>query len=82
MGRGFDFLGYHFKPQGITLAPKTITNLIENGLRLYERGDDNRWLWRHVTRWTRWLWAAPYIVIDDVTDWSGLINLIGVVTGW
>ena len=40
MGRiekGFDFLGYHFSPQGLTLAQKTISNFVEKALRLYEQ---------------------------------------------
>jgi hypothetical protein len=39
MGRiekGFDFLGYHFSPQGLSLAQKTVDNFVEKALRLYE----------------------------------------------
>jgi len=35
--RGFDFLGYHFSPSGLTVAKKTITNFIEKASRLYEQ---------------------------------------------
>jgi RNA-directed DNA polymerase len=34
--RGFDFLGYHFSPAGLTVAKKTIANFIEGVSRLYE----------------------------------------------
>ena len=35
--RGFDFLGYHFSPAGLTVAAKTIANFIEKASRLYEQ---------------------------------------------
>ena len=43
--RGFDFLGYHFGPAGLTVAKQTITNFIEKASRPYEqerRGDFSR----------------------------------------
>jgi hypothetical protein len=36
MGRiekGFDFLGYHFSPEGLSLAHKTIDNFVAKALR-------------------------------------------------
>ena len=35
--KGFDFLGYHFGPEGLTLAAKTIEQFVERALRLYEQ---------------------------------------------
>ena len=35
--RGFDFLGYHFSPAGLTVAKQTITNFSEKASRLYEQ---------------------------------------------
>jgi hypothetical protein len=35
--RGFDFLGYHFSPAGLTMAKQTITNFIEKASQLYEQ---------------------------------------------
>ncbi len=35
--RGFDFLGYHFGPQGLVLAENTIAAFVERALRLYEQ---------------------------------------------
>jgi hypothetical protein len=35
--RGFDFLGYHFSPMGLTAAQRTIANFIEKASRLYEQ---------------------------------------------
>jgi RNA-directed DNA polymerase len=40
MGRveqGFDFLGYHFQPPGISLAAQTLANCAGKALRLYEQ---------------------------------------------
>ncbi len=36
--KGFDFLGYHFSPRGLTPARQTIENLLERAIRLYEQG--------------------------------------------
>ncbi len=55
--RGFDFLGYRFEPQGLTLAKKTITNFIAKALRLYEQEPPHkrvRRLGEYVVRWHRW----------------------------
>ena len=35
--RGFDFLGYHFSPERLSVAKKTIENFIEKASRLYEQ---------------------------------------------
>ena len=35
--RGFDFLGYHFGPEGLTLAAKTIEQFVARATRLYEQ---------------------------------------------
>ncbi len=37
MRRGFDFLGYHFGPDGITVAQKTIEQFVARATRLYEQ---------------------------------------------
>ncbi len=45
MGRiekGFNFIGYHFSPKGLSLAHKTIDNFVEKALRLYEQGPPHR----------------------------------------
>jgi hypothetical protein len=34
---GFDFLGCHFSPAGLTVAAKTIANFIEKASQLYEQ---------------------------------------------
>jgi len=56
--RGFDFLGYHFSPAGLSVAKQTITNFIEKASRLYEQErralSDASPLEMYVRRWLRW----------------------------
>jgi len=64
--RGFDFLGYNFGPNGVTLAKKTIENFIDKALRLYEQEPPHtrmRRLGEYVRRWKGW---ANYIRINVV----------------
>jgi len=35
--KGFDFLGYHFSPDGLSIAEKTIENFYERATRLLEQ---------------------------------------------
>ena len=65
MGRtekGFDFLGYHFSPEGLSLAEKTIENFLSHALRLYEqeqRGPSGPpLLGLYVRRWGGWACAG------------------------
>ena len=60
--RGFDFLGYHFSPEGLTVAEKTIEQFVERALRLYEQepgelGGSSR-LGMYVRRWVGWAEAG------------------------
>ena len=59
--KGFDFLGYHFSPQGLTLARQTMVNFLERAIRLYEQepgeGMGPR-LGAHVRRWEVWARAG------------------------
>jgi len=55
--QGFDFLGYRFEPQGLSLASKTITNFMTKALRLYEQEEHHRKerrLGEYITRWRGW----------------------------
>lgn len=36
--KGFDFLGYHFSPEGLTVAQQTIERFVVRVTRLYEQG--------------------------------------------
>jgi retron-type reverse transcriptase len=60
--RGFDFLGYHFGPAGLTVAKKTTANFIEKASRLYEQERSAvlaaTALEVYVRRWMRWTTSA------------------------
>jgi len=35
--KGFDFQGYHFRPEGLSIAQKTVENFVARAIRLYEQ---------------------------------------------
>lgn len=63
--RGFDFLGYHFSREGLTVAATTIANFIEKASRLYEqkrRAVSFAFpLEMYVRRWLGWVSAGVKI---------------------
>ena len=66
VAKGFDFLGYHFSPQGLKVANITGTKFVTRLYRLYEQKKTQpEWvalLGDYVTRWWRWVQAG----INDV----------------
>ena len=53
--RGFDFLGYHFRPSGLTVARQTVARFVTRITQLYEQereapGGASR-LGDYVSRW-------------------------------
>jgi RNA-directed DNA polymerase len=60
--KGFDFLGYHISPEGLSVARKTVENFIERSARLYGRepegGVSSPRLGLYVKRWCRWVHAG------------------------
>ena len=55
--KGFEFLGYHYGLDGLSLAGKTIDNFISKALRLYEQEPVQTRLERlgeYTKRWVRW----------------------------
>jgi hypothetical protein len=38
--KGFDFLGYHFSPEGLSVAEKTIEKFLARAVRRYEQERD------------------------------------------
>jgi len=56
--RGFDFLGYHFSRERLTVAKQTVANFIEKASRLYELERSTvsavSPLEMFVKRWHRW----------------------------
>jgi hypothetical protein len=66
--RGFDFLGYHFSPAGLTLAKETVANFIEKASRLYEQKRSPALaataLEMYVRRWVRWTTSGRIDLVD------------------
>jgi hypothetical protein len=60
--RGFEFLGYHFRPGRLTIVQKTVERFVSRASRLYEQepGEscDSSRLGQYVQRWTRWARAG------------------------
>jgi hypothetical protein len=54
ISRGFDFLGYAFKPTGLDAAPPTIERCATRVSSLYERGVDLLHIGPYVRRRLRW----------------------------
>ncbi len=56
--RGFDFLGYHFRPDRLRMAAKTIENFVARAIRLYEQEPGEACasarLGLYVRRWAAW----------------------------
>ncbi len=53
--RGFDFLGYSFRPGLLGVAEKTVTKMKERIVRLYEQGADAVSIEQYVKLWWRWV---------------------------
>jgi len=64
LDRGFDFLGYHFHPQGLTVAKNTLMRFVERATRLNEQEWAGRVppgsLGAYLIRWLRWVIARVY----------------------
>ena len=56
--KGFDFLGYHFSRDGLTVAKATIERFLERAARLYEqereRPEGPTRFGMYVPRWNGW----------------------------
>jgi hypothetical protein len=65
-GKGFDFLGYRFSPNALSVAQVTWEKFLEHAFRLYEqeaRGaiggfDRSSRFGEYVRRWLRWSQAS------------------------
>ncbi len=60
--RGFDFLGYHFSPAGLTVAKETAARFVARAIQLYEQEPGkplgSSRLGLYVRRWVRCAGAA------------------------
>ncbi len=56
--KGFDFLGYHFNPAGLTVAHETFVRFVARATRLYEQEPEEAFastrLGLYVRRWVGW----------------------------
>ncbi len=75
--RGFDFLGYHFGPDGLSVAQKTVEQFVERAIRLYEQEPREALasarLGSYVQRWVRWagaglIYAMPWGAVEIIGD--------------
>ena len=59
--KGFDFLGYHFSPEGLSVAEKTMEKFLARVVRLYEQGQGKPFgfplLGLYVRQWVRWFFT-------------------------
>lgn len=55
ISRGFDFLGYRFTTQGLSVAQITLERFLEKVSRLYEHGASVGRIGEYVGRWWRWV---------------------------
>ena len=62
--RGFDFLGYFFKPGRLSVSLKTIKNFVERIAQLYEQGADSVRIVQYVLRWVCWVRSGLYLLLD------------------
>ncbi|NEQ70232.1 MAG: hypothetical protein F6K21_33025 [Symploca sp. SIO2D2] len=61
VARGFEFLGYWFSPQGLSVAGKTVARMVEKVRRLYELGVSDEGILSYLVRWQRWVLAGLYV---------------------
>ncbi len=68
--RGFDFLGYHFGPDGLSVAEKTIERSVARAIRLYEQEPGEAFasarLGLYVRRWVGWVQAGLAVTSSTV----------------
>ena len=69
--QGFDFLGYHFGPEGFTVAAKTIEQFVAPAIRLYEQEPGEAFasarLGLYVRRWVGWAPSTSYGDTNNLT---------------
>ena len=66
--KGFDFLGFHFSEDGLTVARPSIRKFVERAARLYEQEREERSgpsrLGRYIRRWVGWAGVSRMAVGD------------------
>ncbi|NEQ69464.1 MAG: hypothetical protein F6K21_29025 [Symploca sp. SIO2D2] len=61
VARGFEFLGYWFSPQGLSVAGKTVARMVDKVRRLYEHGVSYEGILTYLVRWQRWVLAGLFV---------------------
>jgi hypothetical protein len=69
--RGFDFLGYFLKPGKLAVADKTISNMVERVVQLYEQDADLVSIGQYLVRWRKWAVAGIRTLARDEYDFFG-----------
>jgi RNA-directed DNA polymerase len=80
VARGFDFLGYHFTPSGLSLAARTLANCAGKALRLYEQEPSHtrvKRLGEYLSRWRGWAVGGGIAGALAAADGGGAISPIG-----
>jgi hypothetical protein len=77
--KGFDFLGYHFSPEGLSVADSTVKRFIEKATRLYEqevgKPEGFPLLGLYVRRWVRWA-VSGLVSIENPAEAGILLFLM------
>ena len=68
--RGFDFLGYHFEREGLSVAVITIERFKERIARLYEQSADYVRIGEYVRHWCRWVRAGVALQLKPIKVWG------------
>ena len=62
--KGFDFLGFHFSPEGLSVAERTVEQFLARAVRLYEQEWGKPFgspqLGLYVRRWMSWVDRKVY----------------------
>ena len=63
--KGFDWLGYHIRPDGLSVAIKTLENFVARLRQLYEQSREeplgSSRLGDYAQRWVRWVQAGVLV---------------------
>ena len=76
--KGFDFLGYHLKPESLAPTCQTVKKHAECICRLYEQGASYSRIRQYVWRWMIWLKAGLTLVLM----WMSVVQIFRRVRLW
>jgi hypothetical protein len=93
IAKGFKFLGYHFCPEGLTVAQETFIRFVVRALRLYEQKSGERCastrLEAYIQRWVRWVKSgilnglgdnlAPYVMLAASIAFCSFLSRLFVI---